>query len=98
MTIRGLTIASVPDSIGTVTPHVSGRRVTLTSEAVTGASDYIVEAGSNSGASNLAQIRTGGELHLVVDEVPSGTYFVHVRATNHVGTTAPSAELTVLAP
>ena len=53
---------------------------------------------SSSGASNLAQIRTGGELHLVVDEVPSGTYFVHVRATNHVGTTAPSAELTVVAP
>ncbi|MBI3490277.1 MAG: fibronectin type III domain-containing protein [Acidobacteria bacterium] len=55
---------------------------------------YIVEAGSTSGASNLANFDTGNALTILsTNDVANGTYFVRVRARNAAGTSGPSNEV-----
>ena len=80
-----------------------GSAVTLTWNAsATGGivSNYIIEAGSSSGASNLANFSTGSTATTFsASGVGGGTYFLRVRASNAGGTSAPSNEalLTVTA-
>ena len=74
----------------------SGGLATLTWSAVAEASNYLIEAGSVSGASDLALITTGAALLSGV--VPSGTYFARVRARNGCGASAPSQEVVVQVP
>ena len=78
----------------TVSP--SGTTVTLTWLAPAGLDDvtsYVIEAGSSSGASNLANFDTGGtSTTMTVQAVPPGTYFVRVRARHATGLSAPSNE------
>jgi hypothetical protein len=58
---------------------------------------FIVEAGSVAGASDLAIFDTGNTLTSVtVTNVPSGTYYVRVRARNASGTSGPSNEVIVV--
>jgi hypothetical protein len=58
------------------------------------ATSYIIEAGSSSGATNIAVFDTGtAATTLTVTGVPSGTYFVRVRAQNTAGSSAPSNEI-----
>lgn len=52
---------------------------------------YILEAGSATGLANLAMVPVGGT-SLNVPVVPSGTYFIRVRATNAMGTGPASNE------
>ena len=64
---------------------VAGSTVTLTWSYTSGqnpnASSYVVEAGSAAGLSDLASFDTGnGATSLTVTAVPSGTYYVRVRA------------------
>jgi predicted phage tail protein len=61
------------------------------------ATSYVVEAGSSSGLSDIASLNTGStSTTLVVIGVPTGTYFVRVRAVNSSGTSAPSNEVVVV--
>ena len=57
---------------------------------------YILEAGSTVGAANLANFNTGSAAtSFTATDVANGTYFMRVRATNAVGTSAPSNEVVV---
>lgn len=79
---------------------VSGSTVTLTWTAPsTGdpVTSYVLEAGSSSGASNLANIATGNAAPIfVATGVGAGTYFVRVRAQNASGSSAASNEVVVV--
>jgi hypothetical protein len=62
-----------------------------------GAIDYIVEAGSALGATNLATRVTTEPLFTVM-QPPPGRYFIRVRARNTAGVSAPSNEIVVDVP
>ena len=78
------------------TATASGTVVTLAWTAPAGGdapTSYVVEAGSTAGQANLANFDTGNAAtSLAVFNVPSGTYFVRVRAVNSAGASAPSNE------
>jgi len=59
--------------------------------------DYEIAAGSERGVYNMGTVRTGGAAYLRVSGVPTGTYYVRVRAINELGS-AYSAELRVDVP
>ena len=62
----------------------------------TRATTYVVEAGSESGGTNLLVTTVeGGKLTYTVNDADAGTYFVRVRASNGAGTSEPSNEATV---
>jgi hypothetical protein len=55
---------------------------------------YIIEAGSATGAANLANFSTGNlATSMSASGVANGTYFVRVRAANAVGVSGPSNEV-----
>jgi hypothetical protein len=57
----------------------------------------VIEAGSSSGASNIAVFDTGSAATgLTVNNVPPGTYFVRVRGRDAAGTGPASNEVTVV--
>jgi predicted phage tail protein len=78
------------------TATASGSVVTLTWTAPTAGdppTSYAIEAGSAAGQTNIANFDTGSTATtLAVFNVPSGTYFVRVRAVNSGGASAPSNE------
>ena len=77
---------------------VSGNTVSLTWIGPAGiVSSYVLEAGSSSGASNLATLSLGAQTS-VTAAAPSGTYFVRVRAQNACGTSGASNEVVVTVP
>ncbi|MCC7126576.1 MAG: PQQ-dependent sugar dehydrogenase [Acidobacteria bacterium] len=76
----------------------TGQRVTMTWNTVANAAGYLVLAGNGPGQSNLASLPTSGA-PLIVDGVPSGTYYVRVHALNGCGIAgAASNEITVVVP
>ncbi|MGD9902574.1 MAG: hypothetical protein AB7U83_03805 [Vicinamibacterales bacterium] len=58
---------------------------------------YVLEAGSAAGLADLAVAPVGGTA-LFVPGVPSGTYFVRVRAMNPAGQGPPTADLAIVVP
>lgn len=90
--------AAVAGPSGNLSAAVNGSTVTLTWAAPTSsdpATSYMVEAGSSSGAANIASLDTGNAATtLTVASVPAGTYFVRVRARNSSGVGAASNEVT----
>jgi hypothetical protein len=70
--------------------------VTLTWSGPAGATSYVVEAGSTTGASNLAVADTASATPaFATSGVGAGIYFVRVRAKNSCGTSAASNETIV---
>ncbi|MGE0460986.1 MAG: PQQ-dependent sugar dehydrogenase [Vicinamibacterales bacterium] len=90
-------VACAPPAPAGLTHTVNGHTVSLSWSPSTGATGYVVEAGSSSGLANLATLAviTSG---LDVSSVPPGTYYVRVRGTNACGVGAPSAEVVVSVP
>ena len=82
-----------------VTSTVSGSTVTIrwTPTAV-GVLGYRLEAGSAPGASNAAVLTLGNVTSFVTAGVPSGIYFVRVRAGGASGAGPASEEVTVIVP
>jgi hypothetical protein len=62
------------------------------------AESYVLEAGTSSGAANIATLDTGTLDTDFMAPVPAGTYFLRVRARNTFGTSAPSNEVTFVVP
>jgi hypothetical protein len=99
--IRAITpsaVAGAPATPAALQFSVSGSTVTLNWTYIPGnnpdASSFVVEAGASSGLSNLASFDTGGRsTSLVVQQVPSGTYFVRVRSRNANGSSDASNEV-----
>src|SRR5207253_1056105 len=57
-------------------------------------SSYLVQAGSSAGLTDIASFDTGGvATSLTVLSVPSGTYFVRLRAVNGAGISEPSNDV-----
>ena len=85
---------SPPAAPGNLRFTRAGSLVTLHWDAAASASDYIVEVGSVSGASDLLVTPLPGA---PVSASPSpGTYYVRVRARNGCGAGLPSNEITVV--
>ena len=70
---------NAPPAPSNLTRNVNGSLVSLTWSASTGATSYVVEAGSASGVANLAVIDTGSTIPSLQANAPPGNYFVRVR-------------------
>ncbi len=79
-----------------LTQSVGGPLVTLTWNAVAGASGYVLEVGLSSGAVDVT-IPVGAAT-AVSGVAPSGTYFARIRAQNGCGLSAPSNQVVVVVP
>lgn len=96
-----LAVVPRPPAPATLSAEVVGTRVTLRWTAGPGpglATAYRVEAGSSSGLADLATMTTGTTPTLAVEDVPPGTYYVRVRASNWGGRSAASPEIVVTVP
>ena len=93
----GVTIPGAPITLSVT---VTGNSVTLVWSAPTSGDPvltYILEAGSASGAANLANIVTGSAgTTFSASGIGAGTYFVRVRAQNAGGVSGPSNEVVVV--
>jgi hypothetical protein len=87
-------IPPVPSGLAAI---VNGSALTLTWQTSAGgcaATQYVIEAGSSPGLSNLASLPTGAaSTTFSTSGVPNGTYFVRIRASNASGTSGPSNEV-----
>jgi hypothetical protein len=96
---RRVAALAAPGASGNLAGSVIGSTVALTWLAQTStdpATSYVIEAGSSSGASDLANFDTGNSATtFTTTGVPAGTYFVRVRARNSAGTSAASNEVVV---
>ncbi len=58
---------------------------------------YVIEAGTSPGATDVAVVSVGNVTTISAD-IPSGTYYVRVRAVNEHGDSEPTADLVLVAP
>ena len=87
---------AAPGTASPLSASVAGSQVTLQWNAAPGATDYIVEAGTSSGAGNVASIPRAGTL--LAAQAPAGTYYVRVRPRNACGSGWWSNEVVVTVP
>lgn len=90
---RGGGAAGPPAPPTGLTASVSGSTVTLLWQASAGATEYILELGLTSGASNAFNQSVGG-VTTVSGSASPGLYYWRVRARNGAGTSAASVEST----
>jgi hypothetical protein len=89
----------IPAAPSGLTAQVAGSAVTLNwTPPPGGVTDYVLEAGFSSGATHVSLSTGSATPTLSVSSVPSGTYFVRVRARNAAGTSAASNEVIVVVP
>lgn len=91
-----------PPSEPTILPiTVAGNVVTLRWEApyFGPVTDYILEAGSQPGSSNIAVLRLGSTAtSMTIPGVPPGRYYLRLRAVNALGVSAQSRERELVVP
>ena len=92
-----LLVPVAPQAPESLAFSVTGRTVTLVWASSVGALDYVLEAGSVSGASNLFNAPIGSEARFTAT-APPGRYYVRLRARNDTGTSGPSAEVVIDVP
>jgi hypothetical protein len=89
-----------PGPPGSLAANATGSTVSLTwAHPTTGGTPttYVIEAGGASGQANLANFATSSTATAFsASGVPSGTYYLRVRARNAAGTSAPSNEATLV--
>ena len=91
--------SSSPSPPSHLTATTTGGTVVLQWTAAAGnAAEYVIEAGSVSGANNVAVVPTGHLDTALSTAAPPGSYFVRVRAANAFGVSAPSNEIVVVVP
>ena len=87
---------SAPTSLNSV---ISGSTVKLAWVEAFGATSYVLEAGSSTAATNLANFDTGSTATAyTAPAVPRGTYYVRVRAKNSCATSSASNEIIAIVP
>ncbi|MDH4065021.1 MAG: fibronectin type III domain-containing protein, partial [Acidobacteriota bacterium] len=90
-------VGAAPTPPTNLDASITGNAVTLTWDPSAGAAGYIVEAGSAAGASNLAAVAVPATTFTAMG-VPSGVYFLRVRAGGADGLSSPSDELILFVP
>ena len=97
--VGGGACTTAPGAPSGLSASVNGSSVTLTWTAPSGGcppTGYVIEAGSSSGANNLANFNTGSTATTFsASGVPNGTYFVRVRAGASTGVSGASNEVIV---
>jgi matrixin/fibronectin type III domain protein len=94
LVVGGACSGAPPAPAGFTLTFNSGGTVSFAWGASPGATSYIIEAGSASGAANLANANLGSSAtSATFGGVGRGTYFVRLRATNACGTSGPSNEV-----
>ena len=89
--------ASAPGVPTSLTANVTGSTVSISWNAPASGgtpSGYVLEAGTAPGLSNITTFQTAAP-GISVPGVPTGQYFVRVRATNAVGTSPATSDLTI---
>ena len=89
--------ASLPEPPTNAVAFLSGGLLTMTWAPATAGgrpTDYLVEAGTSTGAANVGTLVVSGTAftYTPVTPVPNGYYYLRVRARNAVGVSAASAE------
>jgi len=87
---------AAPGAPSSMTATISGSRATLGWRAPTGGSSptgYLLNVGTSSGASNVAANYNVGNVLSVYGDLPRGTYYARVRATNGSGVSGYSNEV-----
>jgi hypothetical protein len=99
LTVGAGPCAGPPNAPTGLAPTVSGSSVSLAWGSPAGgcaATSYAIEAGSAPGLADLASLNTGGPATtFATSGVPSGTYYVRVRARNANGASGPSNEVSL---
>ena len=91
--------ATPPSAPAALTSNVSAGVVTLRWSAAAGnATTYVLDVGTQSGATNIGSLLLGHLDTTVTTPAPAGVYFVRVRAVNAHGSSAPSDEVQVVVP
>ena len=80
----------------TVNAQVVGGAVSLTWDAVAGATGYILEAGTGPLRTDIVTLPVATTV--LNAAAPPGTYYVRVYATGAAGASAPSKELILIVP
>lgn len=97
VTVAGGACTTAPGAPANLAATVSGTSVSLSWTGATAgctATGYVLEAGSASGLSDLANFNTGTtSTSFSASGIGSGTYFVRVRAANAGGSSAASNEV-----
>lgn len=88
----------LPAAPGTLTSAVNGTVVTLAWGTAMGATSYVIEAGSVSGATDIGVFPLAGPGTSFSAPVPAGRYFVRIRGVNTAGAGPPSNEVVVVVP
>ena len=97
LTVGGGCTAAPPAPAGFTLTGNSNHTVSFAWGASPTATSYIIEAGSASGLTNLANANLGSSATFAsFSGVGSGTYFVRLRATNTCGTSGVSNEITLV--
>jgi uncharacterized protein YkwD len=92
----GSVIFALPGAPINLVVQVSGSTVTLSWSAPAGAlTGFRLEAGSAPGLSDAAVVQLDNVLQFTATDVPSGTYYVRVRAIDAEGAGPPSNEVVV---
>ncbi len=82
-----------PGAPGHFAASSSGTIVSLSWTASAGATSYVIEAGSFSGANHIVLNDTGTTATFYTSVAPTGTYYVRLRAKNLCGLSAPANEV-----
>ena len=89
-----LTAPGAPAAPTALTESGSGSTVILRWTAASGATDYILEAGTAAGLTNIVSVRVGNVTQ-VTTTAPPGTYYVRIRGLNASGVGPASNEVVV---
>jgi hypothetical protein len=94
-----IAVGGPPGAPSGLTFSLNGSIVMLSWNAASGQpTTYVIEVGSTSGASDLANFPSGSTATTLTGTAPPGTYFIRVRARNAGGTSGPSNEVVVTIP
>ena len=90
-----LVMATVPRAPQNFVGAVNGRQVTLSWIDPGNTTHFDIEAGTAPGLANITTRSLNGTT-LTVDGVPSGRYFVRMRAINDVGRSVPTSDVEII--
>jgi hypothetical protein len=92
-----LMMATVPRAPQNFVGAVNGRQVTLLWTDPGNTTHFDIEVGSAAGLSNIMTRSVSGTT-FTVNGVPSGRYYVRLRAINNIGRSVPTADVEIIVP